>query len=314
MIKADDETDGMQDPLAIYQAQIDAVSRSFWRRDWTQLMTLLALPTQLRTHDARITLHDHDETLAMMQELRDDLERMNVTEYHRIATKADYTDRDAGIIAGSHVTHLMRGGSHARAPYACRQFIRIEDGLWKCYDLDCAVHNRDLAVIGPETAKARRALPASESGADLIYQDWLDRCDAAFWVEDHAKLGAMMAYPHRFRAMDGACHFDTAADLIAAARDFRAHLRRTGVGQFYRVCTGATFVADGTAIEGGHMTHIRTELGYLHAPYPAKMTLVLRNGRWLCGQLEAEARNADLVLFDQRHAQIDTADNRPTGG
>ena len=81
-----------------------------------------------------------------------------------------------------------------------------------------------------------------------------------------------------------------------------------------RVCTGATLVADGTAIEGRHMTHIRTELGYLHAPYPAKMTLVLRNGRWLCGQLEAEARNADLVLFDQRHAQIDTADNRPTGG
>lgn len=304
----------MQDPLAIYQAQLDAVSRTFWRRDWTQLMKHLALPTQLRTHDARITLHSHDETLAMMQELRADLERMNVTEYHRIAIKADYLDREAGIIAGNHVTHMMRGGSHARAPYQCRQLIRHEDGLWKCFDLDCAVQNRDLAVIGLHTSRTRHALPVTPDRAEMIYQDWIDRCDASFWAGDLARLGEMMAYPHRFVTKDEHRQFDTAKDLIDAARDFRAYLRENGVCQFYRVCTGATLLADGAAIEGRHMTHIRTELGELHSPYATKLTLVLRNGRWLCGQLDTTASNTDLPLGNARRFHAQAQDIRPTGG
>lgn len=308
-----DPMDGLQDPLAIYQAQIDAVGRAFWKRDWTRLMTMLALPTQFRTQDARITLTRGDEILQMMQESRDDMDRMNISEYHRIATGARVVDAEKQIIAGQHVTHLMRGGSHARAPYTSRQFIRFEDGRWKCYDLDCAVQNRDLVVIGPKTAKARRDLPVSPAAATRIYQDWIDRCDAAFWAEDHTRLGAMMAYPHRFKTLDDDRQFDRADDLIASAMGFRAHLRRCAVTQFHRVCTQARLLADGMAIEGGHLTHIRTEHGDLIAPYATRMTLVLRNGNWLCGRLDAATAQGDIPLLNPPGPATDRQDPATLG-
>ncbi|WP_439138424.1 nuclear transport factor 2 family protein [Roseicyclus sp.] len=308
-----DPKDGLLNPLAIYQAQIDAVGRAFWKRDWTRLMTLLALPTQLRTTDARITLTGHDEALQMMQELRDDMDRMNVSEYHRIATDAQLVDAESRIIAGQHITHIMRGGSHARAPYTSRQFIRFEDGLWKCYDLDCEVQNRDLAVVGPKTARARRDLPVNADAASRIYQDWIDRCDAAFWAEDHARLGAMMAYPHRINMLDDDRHFDGPSDLIASAMGFRAHLRQSGVKQFYRVCTQARLLADGMAIEGAHLTHIRTGQAYLLAPYVTRMTLVLRNGNWLCGRLDATTTQRDIPLLNPPGPASDRHDPATVG-
>lgn len=308
-----DPKDGLQDPLAIYQAQIDAVGRAFWKRDWTRLMTMLALPTQLRTTDARITLTGHDEALQMMQELRDDMDRMNVSEYNRIATGAQLFDAESRIIAGQHITHIMRGGSHARAPYPSRQFIRFEDGLWKCYDLDCEVQNRDLAVIGPKTAQARRDLPVNADAASRIYQDWLDRCDAAFWAEDHARVGAMMAYPHRIKTLDDDRQFDHADDLIASAAGFRAYLRHSGVKQFYRVCTHAALLADGMAIEGRHLTHIRTEQSCLRAPYETRMTLVLRGGHWLCGRLNAATTHENLPLLNPHGPASDRHDPATVG-
>lgn len=276
-------------------------------------MTLLALPTQLRTTDARITLTGHDEALQLLQESRDDMDRMNISEYHRIATRAQVVDAENRIIAGQHITHLMRGGSHARAPYPSRQFIRYEDGLWKCYDLDCTVQNRDFVVIGPKTAQARRDLPVTADAASRIYQDWLDRCDAAFWAEDHARLGAMMAYPHRFTTGDDARQFDHADELIASATGFRAHLRQSGVAQFYRVCSQARLLADGMAIEGAHLTHIRTEDGYLIAPYVSRMTLVLRNGNWLCGRLNTAIAQRDIPLLNPPGPARDRQDPAPLG-
>ena len=131
---------------AIYQANLDTVTRAFWRRDMARLGDLLHVPTWMRLADAEVLVSTWDELRAVLEAQRDSLDRMGATEYHRICIGAEWAEGRDDWIQGRHMTYILRGGAEAVPPYPCTMDLRRFGVLWMACALDCAIRNRDLPM------------------------------------------------------------------------------------------------------------------------------------------------------------------------
>ena len=135
--------------------------------------------------------------------------------------------------------------------------------------------------------------------AFLIYQDWLDSIADAFWKSDFSAVADAMNYPHYMRTSDGEVYFDTPEKQAQAARDFRRYLVSMGAKAYMRLCAKAEFSPEhqDEKIRGIHTTYVLRGGTYVIPPYSNKMTLVLRQGRWLGAGTEAACSNHECTIL-----------------
>ena len=132
---SDDATDATDEVKGIVQAHLDLVSVALWERRWEAVADAVAYPHVIDTVDRSLTMHTREALIREVRLLRDNLDALAATAYHRICLRAELTD--AGTIVGLNRTYILRGGSYVVAPYETTMtLVRSDpaaggDGAWR---------------------------------------------------------------------------------------------------------------------------------------------------------------------------------------
>ena len=137
---------------AIYQANLDAVSRAVWEQDIDAALAHLELPNRMATQDTEFILVDAAELLRAIANLRESLTRLGATGFHRICQDAVVDPSRPDRIIGRHRSYVLRGGSHVLPPYESQMSLVQTAAGWKANDIYSEVNNRDMTVVGHDGA------------------------------------------------------------------------------------------------------------------------------------------------------------------
>lgn len=138
------------DARDIYQANLDAVSRALLTRDLGLMMQHIAVPGRMSLRDARLDHETPDVLKQALNDFRDTLGAMGITDYHRICIEAAFTDAAKTRIEGRHETHALKGSAYLFPAYDSVMRLRLEeDGNWKGYDIMSNTRNSDTTILSP---------------------------------------------------------------------------------------------------------------------------------------------------------------------
>ncbi|KIT18144.1 hypothetical protein [Jannaschia aquimarina] len=150
-----------------------------------------------------------------------------------------------------------------------------------------------------------------------IFQEHLDRVSQAVWDRDYDAVAAAISYPHRIGMPEGPGYIAPDAEAMKGhAKAFRESLSSMGATAYHRICRDAAFMAN-DRIEGRHVTYILSGGTYLVDPYPASMTLILKNGVWLSSEVAIGVRYSVLLygsVLDRGDDSLPREDDKPSPG
>jgi hypothetical protein len=142
---------------AIYQANLDAVSRALWAEDLALALEHLAIPNQTVTADAEFVVTSPDELFIIMTEFRAGMRAMGADSYLRVCRSAGFTTPKRDVIVGEHDTFLLAAGQQLRPPYLnIMTLVRGTDGRWRACRVEAAEHNSAVPIISPDLAAAQQ--------------------------------------------------------------------------------------------------------------------------------------------------------------
>jgi hypothetical protein len=138
----------MEDPVAVYQANLDAVSQLLWQRDWDGVLEHLAVPNEVVLADGSARLDDREAMLRHLQVYRASFDQMGAEGYHRLCLWARHESDEENTIFGRHRTYTLRGGRHLTRPYESEMRLRrFPSGIWKACALRVFEANATIAAI-----------------------------------------------------------------------------------------------------------------------------------------------------------------------
>jgi hypothetical protein len=115
-------------PLDIFQAALDAVTKTFRDRDFPAYVALLDLPYLVQTRTTVHLIQSAEEMRPTFEALEQGLRRRGITHYERVARSADYVARDR--IEGWHHSHLIVDGEPIAFPHLSRHALVRRNGRW----------------------------------------------------------------------------------------------------------------------------------------------------------------------------------------
>ena len=141
---------------AIYQANLDAVSKALWTADLKLALEHLALPNQTVTADAEYVMTSPDDVHIILTEFLAGLRKMGADSYLRVCRSARFTTAERDVIVGEHDTFLLNGGQLLRPPYLnVMTLIRSAEGRWLGCRIEAAERNSIVPIISPDLARAQ---------------------------------------------------------------------------------------------------------------------------------------------------------------
>lgn len=142
---------------AIYQANLDAVSKALWTSDLKLALEHLALPNQTVTADAEYVMTSPDDVLIIMTDFVAGLRAMGADSYLRVCRSARFTTADRDVIVGEHDTFLLSGGQQLRPPYLnVMTLVRSAKGRWLACRIEAMERNSIVPIISPDLALAQQ--------------------------------------------------------------------------------------------------------------------------------------------------------------
>ena len=142
---------------AIYQANLDAVSRALWTSDLQLALRHLALPSQTVTADTEYVMTSPDDVHIIMTDFVAGLRAMGADSYLRVCRGARYTTADRDVIVGEHDTFLLNGDRLLRPPYLnVMTLIQSAEGRWLACRIEAVEHNSVVPIISPDLALAQQ--------------------------------------------------------------------------------------------------------------------------------------------------------------
>ncbi len=133
----------LPDPMKIYQDHLDALSSALMSRNFSAFARRIHLPHTIISERKRQIVESKDEMADLFYAFHASLKSQKVTEYLRIATRADYKSEDH--ICGEHMTHIFSGGQRIVAPYPNRVRLELVGAEW----CETACSNAVLNTDGP---------------------------------------------------------------------------------------------------------------------------------------------------------------------
>ena len=141
---------------AIYQANLDAVSKALWTADLKLALQHLALPNQTVTADAEYVMTSPDDVHIILTEFLAGLRKMGADSYLRVCRSARFTTAERDVIVGEHDTFLLNGDVQLRPPYRnVMTLVRSEKGRWLACRIEAAERNSIVPIISPDLARAQ---------------------------------------------------------------------------------------------------------------------------------------------------------------
>lgn len=116
------------DPIAIYQAVLDRLSRAALDGDRDIIRRHVRLPLVAATGAGPLTITTEAALMAYCLAYTHTLRQLGATDYIRIARTARFVAPDR--IEGLHYTHVIRGSDRIVAPYASRMALAEGAGGW----------------------------------------------------------------------------------------------------------------------------------------------------------------------------------------
>jgi hypothetical protein len=151
------EAQGDLTAAAIYQANLDAVSKALWTSDLQLALEHLALPNQTVTADAEYVMTSPDDVYIILTDFLAGLRAMGADSYLRVCRSARFTAATGDVIVGEHDTFLLRSGELLRPPYLnIMTLVRSAEGRWLGCRIEAAEHNTAVPIISPDLAIAQQ--------------------------------------------------------------------------------------------------------------------------------------------------------------
>lgn len=136
---------------------------------------------------------------------------------------------------------------------------------------------------------------ANDRLAQSIYQDLLEKINAALLAGNFSKYGSYFALPHIVETFEGRTTISTEEELEALFDGMRHRLEMTNVTGLTRDCTMAQFINEET-IRGCHETRLITDQSVILNSYPALSTLLLLDGQWKVKNSQYASSNIPLPV------------------
>ena len=144
-------------PTAIYQQNLDAVSRALWTGDLALMRGHIAIPNQMLTNDAELVIASADEMFLVMTDFRETLRRLGADRYLRVCRTADYVQGRTDMIIGTHDTFVLRDDVPVRPAYQnLMTLILCGDGRWRGVRIEARAENADYPILSPDLAEGQR--------------------------------------------------------------------------------------------------------------------------------------------------------------
>jgi hypothetical protein len=142
---------------AIYQANLDLVSKALWASDLQLALKHLALPNQTVTADTEYVMTSPDDVHIIMTDFVAGLRAMGADSYLRVCRGARFTTSDRDVIVGEHDTFLLAGSQLLRPPYLnVMTLVRSSEGRWLACRIEAVEHNTVVPIISPDLARAQQ--------------------------------------------------------------------------------------------------------------------------------------------------------------
>lgn len=133
--------------MAIYQEVLDHVSKAINSDTPEDAEEWLAKPHVLQTDDVEMTLRTSEMVRATLIDFADNLKRMGMTDYIRIAKEAWFTDPDH--IEGWHITYALNSGLNMVEPYKVDMKVARQNDQWRVTLNRSHVLNHECRIISP---------------------------------------------------------------------------------------------------------------------------------------------------------------------
>jgi len=153
----------MQTAAEIYQEHLDMVSQAAWRGDMDAVSAAMAYPHVMYTDDSILRVRNAEDLKASASSFIDSLRRQGATAYHRVCRDADFTSSERTRIEGSHLVHVLNGGTYVTPPFPSSMTLLRVDGTWLGYGIKVSVRNSQITVLNPALVAENRKSAAAQS-------------------------------------------------------------------------------------------------------------------------------------------------------
>jgi hypothetical protein len=142
---------------AIYQANLDAVSRALWTNDLDLALQHLAIPNLTMTADTEFVVASVDDMHIILTDFLAGLRAMGADSYLRVCRSAAFVTAKSDVIVGEHDTYLLQNGKVLRPPYLnVMTLVLSSDGRWRGCRIEAVERNSDVPIISPDLAVAQQ--------------------------------------------------------------------------------------------------------------------------------------------------------------
>ncbi|CUH26815.1 hypothetical protein JSE7799_00754 [Jannaschia seosinensis] len=156
----------MQTAWDIYQDHLDVTSRALWARDYGTAAELVQYPHEVVIGDSLARSEDPAKMIERLRALRESLENLAATAYHRLAKQVDFAPDNPDTILGEHEVYVLRGATYAITPYRTSNILDRIDGRWLCrrsriHETPRGLHYGTplIKLSAPDAADARNGDP-----------------------------------------------------------------------------------------------------------------------------------------------------------
>lgn len=116
------------DAVTIYQTHIDDLSDALLRRDTQAFMARMSHPHLMVTEDCIVKTSSADAAHSNLFEFFTTFNAQNVTDFIRLCSAAHFVTPTR--IEGTHVSHMLSGGTRICQPYSNRIRLECINGVW----------------------------------------------------------------------------------------------------------------------------------------------------------------------------------------
>lgn len=143
------------DPCAIYERHLAAVSPAAIAGDFEVILANIAIPSQFLTADREVVVSSPEELALVLEDYAEMLRAEGVTDERERMLEAAFIPGMPDMIAGRHETEWHFADGRPPHRFATRLLLMRYPGGWKLIWLQTSLACDEIAVLSPEFAAAQ---------------------------------------------------------------------------------------------------------------------------------------------------------------
>ncbi len=145
------------DAKAIYQANLDAVTRAIWAADLDLALGHIGIPHRLMSTEADLVMASPEALGSVIAGILEKLHGLGADSYDRRCVEAEFVAGGTSMIRGRHQTRILRQGVTLCPTYVSDMvLVRGVDGVWRSISIEAAASEKDHPLVSRDVIDGRR--------------------------------------------------------------------------------------------------------------------------------------------------------------